>query len=200
VTRLLLVRHALHDWVGRGIPGRMPGVTLNGEGELQAQELVQRLETVRLDAIYSSPQQRARETAEPVALARGMRVNILEEFDEIDIGRWQGLTFEQIEAADAARWQAWVHCRSTAQAPGGETFLHARDRAMKGVRRVSSELPEGTALVLSHGDVIKAIVATQLKMSLDDLETFDVACTSITVLDIGDAWSKLQQLNGRTVP
>jgi len=194
--RLLLVRHALHDWVGRGIAGRQPQVTLNGEGELQARDLAQRLAAVRIDAIYSSPQPRARATAEPLAQARGMRIEVLHEFDEIAFGEWEGLSFAELDAKHHDAWQDWVHRRASAQPPGGETIVQVRDRAMRGVRRVREECRDGTALVVSHGDVIKAVVATQLQMSLDDLEKFDVACTSVTILDIGDDWSQLKQVSG----
>lgn len=198
MTRLLLVRHAMHDWVGRGIAGRRPDVTLNGEGELQAHALAQRLADVRIDAIYSSPQPRARATAEPLALARKLSIAILAEFDEIDFGEWEGLSFADLDRDHHEAWQHWVHRRATAQLPGGETMPAVRDRAMRGVERVRREQPGGTALVLTHGDVVKAIVATQLRMSLDDLETFDVPCASITILDAGEGWSQLKQLGGQT--
>lgn len=198
MTRLLLVRHALHDWVGRGIAGRLPQVALNGEGALQAQELARRLDGVRIDALYSSPQPRARQTAKPLAAARNLEIEIVEGFDEIGFGEWEGLSFAELEAAHRERWHEWVHRRSTAVLPGGEAFVQVRDRAMAAVRRVCAECRDGTALVVSHADVIKAVVATQLKMSLDDLETFDIDCTSVTILDAGDGWMKLKQVGGRT--
>jgi probable phosphoglycerate mutase len=194
--RLLLVRHALHDWVGRGIAGRQPQVTLNGEGELQARDLAQRLAGTRIDAIYSSPQPRARATAEPLAQARGMRIEVLHEFDEIAFGEWEGMSFAELDANHHDAWQHWVHRRASARLPGGENIAQVRDRAMQGVRRVRDECRDGTALVVSHGDVIKTIVATQLEMSLDNLEKFDVACASVTVLDVGEDWSQLKQVSG----
>ena len=196
MTRVLLVRHAMHDWVGRGIAGRMPSVTLNGEGELQAQDLARRLAHVQLDAIFSSPQPRARETARPLAAAKGLPVTILDEFDEIAFGVWEGLTFAELEAGHAALWHEWIHRRSTVRVPGGESFPAVRDRAMAGLRRLCDEHPQGTVLVVSHGDVIKAVAATQLGMSLDQLEAFDIGCTSVTILDLGPGWSQLKQLNG----
>ena len=186
----------MHDWVGRGIAGRLPTVSLNGEGELQAQDLARRLVHVRLDAIYSSPQPRARQTAQPLAAARGIPVTILDEFDEIAFGEWEGLSFAELEARHASGWHEWIHRRSSVRVPGGESFVAVRDRAMAGLRRVCLDHPRGMVLVVSHGDVIKAAAATQLRMSLDDLETFDVACTSVTILDIEAGWSQLRQLNG----
>lgn len=198
MTRILLVRHATHDWVGRGIAGRMPTVSLNGEGELQAQDLARRLSHVQVDAMFSSPQPRARQTAQPVAEVKGLPVTILNEFDEIAFGDWEGLTFAELEQAHAAGWHAWVHRRSTFELPGGERFTAVRDRAMAGLQRLRQDCPQGTAMVVTHGDIIKAVVATQLGMSLDALETFDVACASVTILDMGEGWSQLKQLSGPT--
>jgi broad specificity phosphatase PhoE len=196
--RLLLVRHALHDWVGRGIAGRMRQVSLNGEGELQARDLAQRLAAVQLDAIYSSPQPRARETAEPLAQGRGLPIGILAEFDEIDFGHWQGLTFAELEAGHAQAWRQWVHHRSAAQLPGGETISAVRDRALAGMRRLCAEHAQQTVLVVSHGDVIKALVAHELGMPLDNLERFDIACTAVTIIEVGESGSQLKQLNAAT--
>jgi broad specificity phosphatase PhoE len=189
----------MHDWVGRGIAGRMPQVVLNGEGELQAQDLAARFATVPLGNLYSSPQPRARETVAPLAQARNLAVTIVPEFDEIDFGEWEGLSFAELERDHAQGWREWVERRSAARVPGGETFPAVRDRAMAGVRRIVEAQGDGAALVVSHGDVIKAIVASQLRMSLDDMESFDIDCTSVTVLDVGHQWAKLRQLNGKSV-
>ena len=188
----------MHDWVGRGIAGRLPTVTLSGEGELQAQDLAARLAHLQLDAIFSSPQPRARQTARPLAAAKGLSVTILDEFDEIGFGEWEGLTFAELEERHAQGWHEWIHRRSSARVPGGESFPAVRDRAMAGLRRVCADHPQGSVVVVSHGDVIKAVAATQLAMSLDHLETFDIACTSVTILDVGPGWSQLKQLNGTT--
>jgi broad specificity phosphatase PhoE len=168
---------------------------LNGQGELQARDLVRRVGHVDLRAIYSSPQPRARATAQPLAEARTLPVTILDEFDEIAFGDWVGLTFEQLEREHQRGWRDWVERRSRAQVPGGEAFGAVRDRAMSGVQRLARAHPDGPVLVVSHGDVIKAIVATVLGMSLDALESFDVDCVSVTTLDCGGGWMKLRQLN-----
>jgi broad specificity phosphatase PhoE len=75
VTTLLLVRHAAHDWLGRGIPGRLPGVGLNEEGRSQAQALARHLADAEIDAIYSSPQQRALETVAPLGRGLGLALS-----------------------------------------------------------------------------------------------------------------------------
>lgn len=196
MTTFLLVRHAAHDWLGRGMAGRLPGVALNAQGRQQAEALVQRLDGVPVDAIYCSPQQRTHETAAPLAAARQLPIGTEAAFDEIDFGRWMGLTFEALDREGEA-WRAWCERRGGATPPGGEPFAGVPRRALAGLQRLLELHPDRQVLVVSHGDVIKAIVASVLGMSLDDLERFDIAPASITVLATGPGWSKLQQLNAQ---
>jgi broad specificity phosphatase PhoE len=196
VTTFLLARHAAHDWLGRGFAGRMPGVTLNDKGREQAQELVRRLENVPLAAIYCSPQQRTQETARPLSEARGLPIAIDAAFDEIDFGDWTGRTFDQVKQ-QAEAWTAWVDRRATAQPPGGERFAEVPVRASAGLRRLSIAHPDQHVLVVSHGDVLKAIVAACLGVSLDHLERFDIAPASVTLLAMGEGWQQLRLLNGQ---
>jgi broad specificity phosphatase PhoE len=189
VTTLLLLRHAAHDWLGRGIPGRLPGVSLNEDGHLQARELAQRLARADIDCIYSSPQQRARETVAPLAEAAGLPVELAGEFDEIDFGEWTGRSFAQLDAQDAQGWQHWIHRRSSATPPGGEPFDQVAKRAMRGAERLHRAHPFKTVLVASHGDVIKAAIASCLGLSLDNLERLDIEPASVSVLvTAGENW------------
>jgi broad specificity phosphatase PhoE len=193
VTTLLLVRHALHDWLGRGIPGRMPGVGLNDTGHAQAREWSQRFD-VQPDAIYSSPQQRAQETLAPLAARLAMPVRIAHEFDEIDFGQWTGESMERVQMW-RDEWRVWMEQRSRATPPGGEPFAQVASRVMAGVDRLAREHPDQTVLVLSHGDVIKAAVASVLGLSLDLLEQFDVAPLSMSVVLASGAWRKVKVMN-----
>ena len=204
MTRLLLLRHAAHDWLGRGIPGRMPGVSLNDEGRSQAHALAQRLADAAIDAIYSSPQQRTRETAAPLAARLAMAVQVANEFDEIDFGGWTGRKFRELERDDALRWRGWIERRSEAQPPGGEAFAQVAQRAMAGMQRLRARHPRQTVLVLSHGDVIKAALAGCLGMSLDKLEQFDIDPASMSVVAAaGEGWKVRlvnQVLTGPVLP
>jgi probable phosphoglycerate mutase len=196
VTTFLLARHAAHDWLGRGFPGRLPGVGLNEEGRQQALQLVERLRHVPLAAIYCSPRQRTQETAQPLAEARALPVQVEPAFDEIDFGAWTGRSFDEVKQ-QAGAWAHWVDRRSTAQPPDGERFADVPLRALAGLRRLAAGHPDQHVLVVSHGDVLKATVATCLGLSLDHLERFDIAPASITVLAMDEGWLQLQQLNAQ---
>jgi probable phosphoglycerate mutase len=195
VTTFLLARHAAHDWLGRGFAGRLPGVMLNEEGQRQARELASRLAGERLAAIYCSPQQRTWQTAEPVAAQQGLDIRIDAAFDEVDLGDWTGRTFAEVRDQEA--WQHWLERRSSAQPPGGEPFAQVAQRAMDGLRRLVREYPEQLVLVVSHGDVLKAMIATCLGLSLDLLERFDLAPASVSLLALGEDWSQLRLLNAQ---
>lgn len=194
MTTFLLARHAAHDWVGRGIAGRMPDVALNAEGRAQAQQLVRRMRGVRLDAIVCSPQPRTRQTAEPLAQARELEIATHAGLDEVDMGEWVGKSFRELEALGEP-WRHWCERRASAHPPGGEPFAEVPRRAMAALQELRAQYPEGCVLVVSHGDVVKAIIASCLRMSMDDLETFDVAPASISVLAMREGWMQLKRLN-----
>ncbi|HYE40561.1 MAG TPA: histidine phosphatase family protein [Ramlibacter sp.] len=195
MTTFLLVRHADHDWVGRGFAGRLPDVSLNVRGREQARELVERLRAQPIDAIYCSPQPRTRQTAQPLAAARSLEIRVDPAFDEVDLGDWQGRTFQEVRDEEA--WRHWLDQRSSARPPGGEAFADVARRATAGLHALVARHPDRYVLVLSHGDVIKAMIASCLGLSLDHLERFDIAPASVSVLAMGEGWSQLRLLNAQ---
>lgn len=195
MTTFLLVRHAAHDWLGRGLAGRLPGVSLNADGRRQAEALVGRLAAVPLAAVCSSPQQRTLETARPLASARGLQVQVEPGFDEVDFGHWTGCSFDALRAQGEA-WRHWCERRGSAQPPGGEPFAGVPLRALAAMDRLRARHPEGQVAVLSHGDVIKAVLAACLGMSLDDLERLEIAPASVSIVAMGEGWRQVRLVNG----
>jgi broad specificity phosphatase PhoE len=176
VTRVLLLRHAAHDLAGRALAGRMAGLGLNEAGRQQAQALAGALAARGIEAVYSSPQQRTRETAEPIARRLALPVRVSAAFDEIDFGAWTGRDFHWLQDNDAARWRQWCDHRGDAVPPGGEPFRAVAQRAAAGLRQLVLAHPGQPVLVVSHADVIKAVVADCLGVGLDGLERFELAC------------------------
>jgi probable phosphoglycerate mutase len=193
VTTFYIARHAAHDWLGRGFAGRQPEVSLNAQGGAQAEALVQRLQGIALDAIYCSPQPRTQQTAQPLAQARGLPIRIEAAFDEVDLGDWQGRTFDEVRDQEA--WKHWLAHRGSAQPPGGEPFAEVARRAGAGLRRLVDAHPQQQVLVVSHGDVIKAMVGNVLGLSLDNLESFDIAPCSLSMIAMGRDWAQVRLLN-----
>jgi probable phosphoglycerate mutase len=185
LTRILLIRHAHTDAVGRRLAGRMPGVPLSAEGQAEARALRVRLADRMLSAIYSSPQERAIDTAHEVAKARGLEVRVCEDMDELDFGEWTGRSFEELAALSS--WRAFNAERATAPVPGGETASQVRTRVVRALAQLRADHPGETIAVVTHQDVIRTAVVHCGGGSLADLDTFEIATTSVTELALEEA-------------
>ena len=191
--RLYLVRHALCDGVGSILRGRAPGVSLNEEGREQAAWLAERLRDERLHAIYSSPLDRARETAEAIAAPHQLPVCIEPGLNEMDFGEWTGRTIRDLQ--EHPRWRAFNERRSATRVPGGELMLEVQQRMIAAVDSLRERHPWGSVLAVSHGDVIKAALAHYLRISLDHILCFDIDPASISTLDVERAGTRVIRLN-----
>lgn len=198
-TVFLLVRHAAHDNVGGYLAGRMPGVTLGPDGRAQAERLAQALRQDRLAAIHASPQQRTQETARALAGAQGLpRIVTEPELDEIDFGAaWQGRDFPTLEQDPA--WRRWNSQRSLARTPGGERMLDVQARVLTLVERLLPRHADESVALVTHGDVIKALVSHVLGLGIDAWPRLEVAPASVSRIVIGEWGAKLIGLN-QTVP
>jgi probable phosphoglycerate mutase len=194
MTTFLLIRHASHDLLGKALAGRAKGVHLNERGRREAERLIERLEATAIAEIVVSPRERALETAAPLAARRRMTARVSGDFDEIDFGAWTGLTFDELSSDP--RWRIWVEKRSVAQPPNGESFSAVHDRVLNGMERLRRTHTGQTIALVSHGDVIKAVLAHFLGMSLDHLERFHIAPASISVISIADRWAQVRLVNG----
>src|SRR5690606_4258098 len=103
--RLILVRHAHTRTAGRILTGRTPGVRLTGEGRLQAKRLADALASLQVEAVVSSPLERALETAGAIAQARSLRVESREAWTELGFGEWTNLAIPEL--GDDPRWREW---------------------------------------------------------------------------------------------
>lgn len=151
--------------LGRVLTGRMDGVGLSPEGQTQAERLAAGLSGRPIASVVSSPLQRARETAAPLASRLGLAVAIEPGLDEIDFGEWTGLEFAALDGR--ADWAAWNQFRSTASCPGGETMLQAQARALACVARLAAADPGAELVLVSHQDVLKSLLAHFLGVPLD---------------------------------
>ncbi len=153
MTVVYLIRHSQNDYVEQGkLAGRLPGVHLNAVGRKQAAWVAETLKTSRLQAVYSSPLERATETAEPIAAAQGLEVISLAGLSEINIGRWQGLSLRA--ARRRKLWPTIQHTPSLAHFPDGESFLEAQSRIVETLETIRSK-HSGSIACVSHADPIK---------------------------------------------
>jgi broad specificity phosphatase PhoE len=190
-ARIILVRHAAHDNVGGFLAGRAPGVALGEAGRAQARRLAQRMARERVDIIQSSPVQRARETAQAIADVAGREVEIARELEETDFGAWAGRSFEELNHDE--HWRRWNAARSVNATPAGETMLGVQQRVYAHILVMAQGNPQAHIVMVSHADPIRAALAVVLGLSLDRLQSFDVAPASISVIDF-DPWGARVQL------
>lgn len=180
MTTFYLIRHASNDTIGKSIAGRMPGLSLNRTGQREADKLAARLGKKQIDLIFSSPLERAVETAVPLAKRLGLDIQISDALNEIDFGPWTRQTFEQL--AELPGWQCWNSFRSGTRVPGGETMLEAQTRIVTEILRLGAEYPEQSLALFSHGDMIRAALAYFLGVPLDLFQRIEVAPASVSIL------------------
>ena len=180
-TLVLLVRHGQTATTGIVLPGRTPGLHLSDEGQRQAEGVVARLATVpRLAAVYSSPLERARETAAPLARARHLAVRIERGLLECDFGEWTGGKLAAL--AKKPEWQTIQRYPSGFRFPGGESFPEMQTRITDTLARLVERHRGQTIVAVSHADPIKVAVAHALGSHLDLFQRIVIATASITAI------------------
>jgi broad specificity phosphatase PhoE len=192
MTTFLLVRHATCDPVGRSIAGRLPGISLNEEGRGQATRLAQRLAGIELDAIYSSPIERAKETADAIATI-DVGVQLADELIELDFAEWTGHSFPALDADP--HWQRFNRMRSMMRASSGELMLAVQARAVSLVERIRAELPDGRVALVSHGDVIRGLIAHVAGIPLDLFQRLEIDPASVSVIEVAEHHLRVRGVN-----
>jgi probable phosphomutase (TIGR03848 family) len=193
MTTLVLIRHGHTDTAGRRLSGWSPGVHLSARGREQAERMVERLEGVKIDAIVSSPLERCRETAAPLARARGLAVRIRRAWIEVGYGDWTGRSISQLRRTKL--WRTVMHAPSNVRFPGGESLLEVQARAVQAALDVAGEHPRGTVAVVSHADVIRLLVAHVAGTHPDHLQRWSVDTGSISAVSLSDGVPRLLAVN-----
>jgi broad specificity phosphatase PhoE len=191
MTTFYLVRHGACADLGKKLWGRTAGICLNEEGKAQVQQLCEQFRDVALSAIYSSPLERALETAEAVARKAGRDVIQNTAFNEIDFGDWTGKSFDELSGDE--RWQRFNNQRSVAQVPGGESFLDVQARVVAELERLSQRHSGGQVAVFSHADVIKAAVGYFAGTPIDQLQRIEILPCSVSEIVIHKEAQKPQK-------
>ena len=194
MTQLVLIRHATNDWVRQGLlAGWTPGVHLNEEGRAQAQALGQRLAGSQLDAVYSSPLERALETAEAVAAPHGLEVQIREGIGEVQYGEWNGRSLREL--AKKPLWRSVQIYPSGTRFPSGETIGEMQARVVEALDEIQSAHPKGIVAAVAHADVIKAATAFFVGVPLDLFQRLVISPASVTIVSFGPFGPQLLRMN-----
>jgi broad specificity phosphatase PhoE len=179
-TTLMLMRHGSIDGLGVRLMGRRAGIHLNETGRREILLCQQSLAELPIQRVFSSPLERAQETASSVAEHLCVSVDIFEELNELDFGDWTGEPFAAL--AELPSWQAFNRCRVCAEIPGGETIRKFSARVASGVERIRAAVCNGLFLVVTHAEWIRTAAAVCLNLPLDVVKHFQLMPASISIL------------------
>ena len=194
---LLLIRHGENDYSKTGrLAGRLSGVHLNERGKVQAGELAAALAHVPIKAVYSSPLERALETAEPIAKALKQRVKIDAGLMEADVGDWQGRSVRRL--ALTRYWRVIQRAPSRARHPGGESFVETQGRIVAALDAICAKhKPRDIVACVFHADPIKLAVAHYIGLPLDQFQRLGCDTASATLLAVSETGAYLMWMNRR---
>jgi probable phosphoglycerate mutase len=189
------LRHGEHGLLGRVLAGRMPGVGMTERGRAEIASQAERLAREKIAAIYASPLQRTRESAEIVAARLSLPIEFRDDLRELDFGEWTGATFDAIRADP--RWQAWSTQRSLAAIPGGESMRAVQQRIAAAMLELNERHLHENIVLVSHGDVIRCALLFALGMPLDFYNRIEVVQGSISSIQIEPERIRVLRINER---
>lgn len=193
-TLVLLVRHGHTPTTGKVLPGRARGLHLSETGQAQAKAVAERLASLpRIDAVYTSPMERAKETAKPIAAACGLRPTVDKGLLEADIGEWTGLAISAV--AKTREWRSVQRYPSGFRFPGGESFPEVQQRVVGTVERLRAAHTGQAIVLVSHADPIKLLVAHAVGTHLDLFQRIAVSTCSVTAISYGDGGPTVLSVN-----
>ena len=194
---LLLIRHGENDYTKtHKLAGRLPKVHLNEQGQRQAQALGDALKGVPIKALYSSPLERAMETAKPIAKSVGLTIQKEKGLLETNVGDWQGKSLKRLYLHK--HWKVVQRAPSRAQFPNGESFYECQTRIISALDNILSRYKQKDIIAcVFHADPIKLAVAHYLGLPLDQFQRLGCDTGSVTALYIGEMGAHLMKLNQR---
>ncbi len=202
-TVVCFVRHGHTPTTGSILPGRAKGLHLSDKGVDQALAVANNIaEYGKISAIYSSPMERTRETAQHVARACGLKTRIRKGLIEADFGTWTG---EKLSALrKLPEWESVQKTPSNFRFPAGESFLEIQSRMVDAVSQIVEDHPGEVVVAVSHADTIKTVISATLGTPLDLFQRIHISPCSLsavlyslsgpTVLAVNTTGEKLQSL------
>ncbi|MGC8464664.1 MAG: histidine phosphatase family protein [Acidimicrobiales bacterium] len=194
-TLLVLVRHGRTPTTGSVLPGRTPGLHLSPEGQIEAAATAQRLLSAYPTpaAIYSSPMERALETAEPYSVLSKVAVEVNEALVECEFGDWTGRELKEL--AQLPEWRMVQSQPSRFRFPSGESFAEMSARMTGFLAMVSERHPGSVVVAYSHADPIKALVADVLGLHLDLFQRIIISTATPSIIGIVDGSPSILSVN-----
>lgn len=195
-TLVLLVRHGQTPTTGTVLPGRAPGLHLSEAGHGQAEAVAERIGVLgdRVTGVYSSPLERTRETAAPIARAVGRRVRARAELADCDPGEWTGRRLSALRRR--REWRTVQERPSGFRFPRGESFGEMQLRATTAVETIRRDHPGSTVVVVSHADPIASVVTDAFGLHLDLFQRVTISPCSVTSILYSEGAPRVLTVNG----
>lgn len=195
MTRAILIRHCE---TASNRDGRTQGQSdgeLDSTGWKQAIALAASLQQEQLEAVYSSPLRRAFDTAKAIAELHNLTVQVDNDLRELDQGKLDGLTFEQLRADHADFLREWARNPGPLKMPGGESLQELQQRAYACMERIASRHPNGTVAVVSHNFTILTIICRVLDLDLSRFRRLGLSIAAKSVVEFRQGGPVLVLLN-----
>jgi len=195
VLKLLVLRHGETEFSrARRFTGALD-VGLTALGQQQMEAAASALAGTGIHAAYSSPQERARTSAEVVAKPHRLDVRLDPRFAEMRFGAWEGLTRDEAAGAAPAVFEAWRQAPGAVTPPGGEPLADVAARVAAGLHDVHARHADQTVVLVTHAVVVRLIVLTALGLSIDRLWTVDASPGGLTELEYRPGWTTVHRMN-----
>ncbi|MCW5797841.1 MAG: putative phosphoglycerate mutase GpmB [Nitrospira sp.] len=192
---LLLIRHGETDWNRSGqVMGNQP-IPLNQTGERQALACAEMLAQTPITGIVTSPVLRAVQTAHIVGRSHAAPVHQAPGLSEIGVGAWINRYWKDL-AEDPAKRDWYAH-PDRARPSGGETLREVQQRAVAAVEQTLQVAQDGPYVFVSHGDVIRALLAHYLRLDLNALRQARIDHAGVSGIEVTEAATHLLFLNHR---
>ena len=193
--RLFVVRHGETAWSRERRFAGSRDVALEPEGLRQCEAVARALASQVVAAVYASPLERARASAELIAKPHRLPVEIDPAFGEMAFGEWEGLTREEVAARFPAAYEEWRHAPHLVRIAGGETLAQVAERARGAVQALAASHSGETIVLVTHAIVTRLIVLDALGLGPERLWTVDATPAGITEIEYEPGWATVHRMN-----
>ena len=195
MTKLILIRHGETEWNKRKMFQGHSDVELAPEGVHQAHLLAAHFPVEHVDAIYSSDLRRARMTAEIIKDKFGLELKLDARLREANYGTWEERAFEELALAHPTEFKTFFLDPDAFTPEGGEKFSDVQTRAMAALNEIANANPNKVVAVVTHGGVLRTVIAAILEMPLRKLWALKQFNTAVNIFRVDDGNYSVELIN-----
>ena len=196
MAKVILIRHGETDWnLERRIQGGNSDTQLNERGQRQAESLALRLKTEKIQAIYSSPLRRARDTARAIARYHQLTVGIEPSLKEIEVGELEGVSIAEVGKHLSELLIKHKPGEELPRLPGGESVTEVQQRVWGTIQRLVDKHREGVLVVVGHYFTVLTAICAALNLPLTEIGRLRIGSTSISIIDFNSQPPRLMLFN-----